>query len=302
MPLYLPPIRRVARAFRRLLPLFGLILFATLAMRLGFLLGRPRPTPAKAGQLEVTVLNVGQGEASYIRTLGGKFIVIGGGPPGAGQRLIRSLQQAGARRIDLLILPYPYAEAMGGAPDLIKAFPVRAAVETGEARIINQFQEQTRALLRESSVPRRAARAGDRFVVDGARIDILAPAEPLSRTTPAAANNSLVVRLLWGKTGFLWAGGLESAGEQALLSRTPDLSAEWLRVARFGTRGATSAEFLRLVEPMIAVISVGANQSGFPHRETLERLEMMGARLVRTDQTGSVELRFYSDGERVSGP
>lgn len=298
-----PSTRRALRLLRRASPLLALLVAATLAMLVGYLLRRPsKPDAVPPGQLEVVVVNVGQGEASYIRTPDGKFIVIGAGSANYSGRVIDSLRKSGAKKIDLLVLPYPYAEAMGSAPELIRAFPVALAVEPGEARIINRYQEEVRALLREGGVPLRHGRAGDWFKVSGVRIDILAPAEPLSQSTPAAANNSLVTRLSWRNIAFLWAGGIEKAGELALLSRTPDLSAHWLRVARFGTREASSLEFLRLVSPEIAVISVGTNTGGYPHDETLERLEMMGARILRTDEWAKPEMRFWSDGERVFGP
>jgi competence protein ComEC len=152
-------------------------------------------------------------------------------------------------------------------------------------------------------VPVRIGRAGDHETIDGAVIDTLAPADPLLLADPAAANNSLVVRVSWGETAFLFAGGIERAGEDALIARAgPQLRADWLRVSRFGTREASSPEFLRLVSPEFAVISVGTPNSGdYPHVETLGRLQNTGARLYRTDQ-GAGDLTFTSDGATVSGP
>ncbi len=286
---------------RRLFPLLVMSLLATGAMLAGFLLGS-RPLPPPVRRLDVTVVNVGNGEASWIRTPRDRFILIGGGPPGAGPKVADALRAAGARHIDLLVLPYPYAEAIGGVPDVLRHFEVRAALETGYPRpdqAVNQVQEEVRALLAARSVPVQIARAGQKLALDGVRLEVLAPAEPLPSAAPGAANSSLVLRAAFGNTVFLFAGGLERAGETALIARGPDLRAGWLRVARFGTRNATSPEFLRLVRPSVAVISVArGNFDGYPHRETLERLAASGARVFRTDEADG-DLSFWSDGFQV---
>lgn len=269
-------------------------------MWLGFRLAGRRPLPTPTNRLQVTVLNVGHGEASWVRTAHGRFIVIGAGPPGQGARVAASLREAGAKRIDLLLLPYPYVEAIGGAAELISALPVALAVETG-GPVVNEQQAQVRALLQSKKVRTHFVRAGSMFQLDGATVEILAPADPLLVTERASANNSLVVRLKWGATAFLWAGGIEKAGENALLSRAPDLSANWLRVARFAAPESSSPEFLRLVSPEFAVVSVGANDARLPDAGTMDRLKASGAQVLRTDSRPA-PLVFYSDGAQVTGP
>ncbi len=280
------------------------LFFASLATLVGFGLGKYREQSAVAAKrLQVTVVNVGHGEAAWIRTPGGKFILIGAGPPEAGEAVIESLQRAGARQIDLLLIPYPYAECIGGLPAILNAFAVAQSVEPG-GPIVNQIHEDVRQLLVAKQIPVKLGRAGDIIPLDGAVVKILAPAEPLIEASPASANNSLVARLGWGKTGFLFAGGIERAGEDALIARDGDtLQSNWLRVARFGSREASSAEFLHLVEPDFAVLSVGARNSGeYPHSETLEQLSAAGPRLFRTDESAASEITFFSDGTTVSLP
>ena len=297
--------RRRRKVTRRIL-WFTLVtlFFAVIAVVVGYGLGKYREqTAVSSKRLQVTVVNVGHGEAAWIRTPSGKFILIGGGPPEAGEAVAASLRRAGARQIDLLLLPYPYTECIGGVPTLLNAFPVAQVVEPG-GPLVNQVHEEIRRLYQEKGLPVKLARAGDSFSVDGAVLKILAPVEPLLDASPASANNSLVVRLSWGKTGFLFAGGIERAGEDALIARSPDdLRSDWLRVARFGSREASSPEFLYLVSPDFAVLSVGAgNSAEYPHSETLEQLSATGARLFRTDQTSGSEITFFSDGTLVSTP
>ena len=273
-------------------------------MLAGFRLGRRPPPPSS--RMLVTVVDVGHGEAAWIRTLSGKFILIGGGPVGAGDAVVRSLRTAGARQIDLLILPYPYNDSIGGIPEVIRQMPIREVMEPGwpppPRDAENEVQRAVQGLLAERDIPLRILQAPQTIRVEEARIEVLAPTVKAVQESPRPANNSHVLRLSFGTTRFLFAGGVERAGEIALLARTPDLSAQWLRVARFGTREATSAEFLRLVRPEVAVISVGkGNSGGYPHRETLERLQAAGVRLYRTDEEAR-DLTFESDGIQIRMP
>ncbi len=289
---------RARYLWARGVPIAALTLIAGAVMLLGFALGRRhfrRISASPPQGVTVTVVNVGQGEASFVRTPNGRFIVIGGGPPEVSEQVALALRNAGAKKIDLLLLPYPYAEAVGGAPALIDSFPVAIAIEPGGATL-NPYQDQTRQMLRERQIPVRIARAGYQAVVDGVRLDILGPADPvLIGPGTQASDNSLVISVRYQSQRFLWAGGIGKAGENALLSRTPNIAANWLRVARSGTRDASSPEFLRLVSPEIVVVSVGPNRNGYPHKETMDRLTQTGARIYRTDKSKN-DLRFWTDG------
>ena len=248
--------------------------------------------------LVVAVVNVGMGEASWIKTPSGQFIVFGVGPEESAEPLVRSLRQAGATRIDLLILPTPYRESLGGVPGLCSAFPVLQTFDNGWPEILNGSHRAARETLERLRIPIYAARAGQSFPLGQGVAEILHPAELPVEASPEAGNNSVVLRLRWAATTFLWAGGLERSGEEALLHRVDGISAQWLRVARFGTGHATSAEWLREVAPEIAVISCGPNSSGYPDAETLSRIEASGARIFRTEAVPDA-LVFLSDGSSI---
>lgn len=274
-------------------------------MLAGYLMGRRPPTPYTPRVL-VTVVNVGHGEASWIRTPGGKFILIGAGPPGSGSAVVESLRGAGARRIDLLILPYPYEEVIGGVPEVLEEFPLRGAWDSGyklqNYENVNDMQGQVESMLAARNIPLQAVRAGQKFPIDGVNIEVLAPAEPLLTAKPGSVNNSVVVKVTFGSTAFLFAGGLERAGEMALLARAPEIAAEWLRVPRFGSREATSPELLRQVRPSIAVVSAGkVNAGGYPHQETLERLKASGASVYLTSESEG-NITFESNGYQIITP
>jgi hypothetical protein len=112
------PVSRMAyplrRFLRRALPVFALLFAATVTLLVGYLLGRNRPLAPTHNRIQVRVLNVQQGEASILRTGGGKFIVIGAGPPDQGVTVNAALKEAGAERIVLLVLPLSPAGSQRG--------------------------------------------------------------------------------------------------------------------------------------------------------------------------------------------
>ncbi len=285
--------------FRRLIPLLILLLLAPLALWAGALLSRPQATAPEQSRLRVTVINVGQGEATLIRTPGGGTILIGAGPPESGGDVVAALQSAGVRQVDLLILPYPYAEACGGVPELYLSFEIKMILEPGGGRINPYIRsEEVKNLVSATDV--QIVRAGSGVPLDEGRVkvEILAPRTiDGSREAP---DDSLFVSLRYGRTRFLFAGGIGAKGERALLAETPDLKADWLRVARSGAPGTSSSEFLRLVCPEFAVVSVGPNGDGFPDAATLNRLRATGAKLYRTDENGGQNITFQSDGREVT--
>ncbi|MDX1931100.1 MAG: hypothetical protein SFU56_00700 [Capsulimonadales bacterium] len=285
---------------RYLLPVLTMAALSAFALLVGQKLRRRQPPVLPKDHLVVSVLNVGHGEAAWLRTPAGRFIVIGAGPVGQGDHVSRSLKIAQAKRIELLIVPYPYAEAIGGMSDLLGNFPVDRIWEPG-GPVINQWHTQFREGARRKGIPVTVIRAGAHIEMDGVTVEVLSPGEPLVSEPPKAANNSVVVRIGFGRCRFLFAGGLERKGENLLIGRQPDLRADWLRAARFASGKSSSPEFLRLVSPDIAVVSVGPNRSGYPHPDTMERLTATGASVYRTD-TQSGSLQFTCDGETISGP
>lgn len=279
---------------QRFAPLLILLILAPLAVWAGVFLRRPQESTQEQTRLSVTVINVGQGEATLIRTPGGGTILIGAGPTETGADVVAALENAGVQQIDLLILPYPFAEASGGVPELYESFEIKTTLEPGGGRI-NAYI--TPELLRATEL--QTVGAGSRYTLDEGRVtvSILAP-EAVNRSN-LAPDDSLVVALGYGQTRFLFAGGIGAKGERALLAQTPNLRANWLRVARSGSAESSSLEFLRLVRPEFVAISVGPNGDGFPAPATIGRLQATGAKIFRTDENGGQNITFWSDGREV---
>ena len=135
---------------------------------------------------------------------------------------------------------------------------------------------------------------GDSFYLGSARVDILA-CDPQAEETN---NTSIVLRVVYGETSFLFTGDAETPVEQALLDSGATLSSTVLKVGHHGSSSSTSYRFLNEVMPQYAVISVGkGNSYGHPHEEVLSRLHDADVTVLRTDELGDIVL--VSDGKTV---
>jgi competence protein ComEC len=140
-------------------------------------------------------------------------------------------------------------------------------------------------------------RAGHVFAYGGARVEVHGPSPDYEPGAEPRNDDSLVLRISWGRHSFLLTGDIERQGEAELIRWAP--AAEVLKVAHHGSRSSTGAAFLDLVHPAFAVISAGfENAFNTPHPELLERLAARRIAVLRTDLSGLVSIR--SDGRRLA--
>lgn len=253
--------------------------------------------------LTVAFLDVGQGDAAVIESPSGKVLLIdtGGviaeGNDNEGRRVVAPyLRSRGVRRIDMELLTHPHADHIGGATTLLERFPTGALVDNGQkgdSSLPTHLRQEASA----HHVPSLAAHQGQILdFQDGVTARILAPTETETHGSPN--NASIVVRLEYGRTAFLFTGDAEAEEESDLIATHQPLSCDVLKVGHHGSHTSTTVPFLTAVHPQIAVISVGAhNLYGHPSPEVLDRLQTAGIKVYRTDQTGAVTC--ISDGVSV---
>jgi len=150
-------------------------------------------------------------------------------------------------------------------------------------------------------VPIEFERRGQSFLWDSVQVDFLWPEAGAEEIGTVAKNNdSLVVRLQYGDRILLLPGDAEKQVEYTMLSENKPtfLRADVLKVGHHGSKNSTMPEFLKALSPQIAIISAGEeNPYGHPHEELLERLERSGARILRTDRDGAVQV--LTDGHTL---
>lgn len=295
------------RILRWSTPLLGAAASATLLL----ILGRPFPAEIHPGELELTMLDVGQGDANFIVTPGGSTILIDTGGLGAysattrldtGEDIVAPyLWHRGFRRIDVLILSHLDFDHAGGAPAILRSFRPRALwLPIFPSQ--HQLWDRVSATAADLGIQPELRSAGDTWEVDGVQFEFHHPG-PLHPTTGKASadsnGESLVLHLRFGKNTALFTGDIERVGEFAILSRGTLPHADVLKVAHHGSRTSTTEEFLSVVAPSVALISAGwLNPYRHPHPTVVDRILSRRTAIFRTDRDGAITLR--SDGRRWS--
>jgi len=249
------------------------------------------------GKLRVTFLDIGQGDASFIELPGGQRLLLDGGPAGArrldvGERVIAPfLWNRPVGQLDVVAMSHSHPDHAGGLAAVLRRFRVKEFWDNG---IWDAGSAELHRLVERSGATWRTLRQGERIWLGAVAVTVLNPPAVYLRGSARGPdsdenNNSVVLRLDWGLTSFLFTGDLEQEGERALLAGRQPLRHLVLKVAHHGSRYSTTDEFLEAAQPVLAVISVGArNPFRHPRPETLDRLRRAGARLYRTDRDGAI--------------
>ena len=263
------------------------------------------------GKLEVTALDVAQGDALLVVSPRGRTLLIDGGGAFAGYGSQEQRQRSdpgedavspylwsrGLQRLDIVALTHAHQDHIGGLAAILENFRVDRLWIGRE--VSSSAQVALEELARSKQVPIEHERRGDAMDWDGVNVRVLWPEIAPEEIAPGAKNNdSLVLRLAYGRRVILLPGDIEKQAERQILAEAPDdsLRADVLKVGHHGSKNSTMEEFLARVRPQVAVISAGAeNPYGHPSPETLQRLEQAGVRVLRTDRSGAIHI--LTDGE-----
>lgn len=248
------------------------------------------------GVLEVHMIDVGQGDAFALRTPRGRWVLIDAGPSwdggDAGRRAVVPYVQRRGGAVALMVLSHAHEDHVGGAASVIRALEPR---QWWEPAFVTSSSGYRRALtaLRESGQLWRRVYLGQRWQLDGVSIDVLAPDSSWTAAQHDANETSVVLRVRYGRRRFLFMGDAEGDEEAWLLERLPAeaLQADVLKLGHHGSRTSSGAAFVRAVNPLVGLVSVGAgNRYRHPSPEVLERFAARQVPLLRSDREGSVVL------------
>lgn len=268
----------------------GVALAALCATALAFMVAR------EDSRLHVHFLDVGQGDAIYIRAPSGRDLLI---DAGIGAAVLRRLAEAMPfydRSIDVLLATHPDADHIGGIPHVLNRYGVGMFVEPGvESK--NAVDDEIHRLLKEKGIERVLARRG--MAIDlggGAYFQVLFPeGDPAGMETNDA---SIVGVLRYGDTGFVLTGDSPSSVERMLVAASSTLRVDVLKAGHHGSKTSSAEVFVRAVAPRWTVISAGCdNRYGHPHKDVLDTFERLAVEVIGTCERGTI--RFESDGREV---
>ncbi len=270
----------------------------------------PFPPRLAPQRLELTVLDVGQGDSLFLSFPRGRTMLVdGGGELGnfhsggmrsgidVGEDVVSPyLWSRGVKQIDVVALTHAHEDHLGGLPAIFENFRV------GEFWVGRDIQSaayrHVLAAARAHGVRIRHLKQGDSFSEDGVSGSVLWP-DDLSEGQSAKNDDSLVMRLTDGAETLLLAGDIERPSERRILAEDQPVGVNFLKVAHHGSKTSTTDPFLSAAHPAFAAISVGRDNSfGHPSPEVTERLEAAGVRVYRTDRDGAITAS--TDGSTLS--
>lgn len=259
---------------------------------------------ARSPRLKLTMLDVGQGESLLLRLPEGQGLVIdGGGFPYSdfdvgGKVVLPELLGRGMQRPSALVLTHLDADHWKG----LKSLAARLEVEefwVGAGTLEDPGFTDLAEVLAGRGIPVRVLSEGRRWAMGGAEFEVLwPPAEAARRSGLSDNDRSLVLRVCLREVCFLLTGDLEAEGEAAVAAALAGRGCQVLKVGHHGSATSTSEAFLKGLRPHWALISAGeGNRYRLPHAAVLRRLTESGARLLRTDKMGQVEVE--TDGKEL---
>ncbi len=257
----------------------------------------PAQTVPEGEGLLVHFIDVGQADCTLLQY--GEFsMLIDGGNVDDGQLVVSYLEDLGIDSLTAVVCTHAHEDHVGGLPSVMAVYPVQdvfSPTRTYSSRCFDDFMYYAGQQGLEVTIPQ----PGDGLVVDEVLdITFLGPVE----SYPDTNNTSLVVKVEYGDTSFLFTGDMETDAENDMLdywgSRV-DWNVDVLKVGHHGSNTSTGYRFLYEVSPDYGVIPVGADNSyGHPHDEPLSRLKDAGVTVLRTDELGTI--LACSDGQEIT--
>lgn len=248
------------------------------------------------GGLTVHFIDVGKGDSIFINS-GEYNILIDSGLESFGGTVKSYLERRGVKKLDLVIATHQDEDHIGDMSHIIEAFDTDKFImpQIPQKLVPNtECYDSMLRILNNKNIDINYAKAGDNFTFGDVKLDVIAP---VGDDYSELNDFSVVIKLTYGENTFLFTGDAEEKAENDILSEGSDISADVLKAGHHGSSTSTLDKFLDAVSPLYAVVSIGENDNNLPKKSVIKRLENAGAKVYRTDDSGTVV--FICDGEKI---
>lgn len=258
--------------------------------------------PVSAGEpecfcLQVSFLDVGQGDAIFIETPDGVQMLVDGGADNGVLRELGSVLPLFDRTIDVVVATHPDLDHIGGLPDVLERYEVGTLIST-----TNQSDTPAANALAAAIVSEGASKlygeAGQIITLgDYVYAEVLSPRG--DETNWESNNASIIMRLVFGDTAVMLSGDASREIENVLVERYGgQLRSDVLKLGHHGSKTSTSEDWLDAIKPQYAVVSAALdNRYGHPHQDVMSRVFARNIQASHTSTDGTIT--FFSDGQSV---
>ncbi|XZL31828.1 ComEC/Rec2 family competence protein [Clostridium perfringens] len=250
----------------------------------------------KDSELIISYIDVGQGDAAYIK-VNGNDILIDAGPRSNSKELLEQLKAKNIDDFELVIATHPHEDHIGGMVDVFKEYEVKAFYSPKITHTTKTYENLVKAV-KDEGLKTKELKGG--MVIDlgeGAKFEVFTPQkseyEELNDYSP-------IMKLSFGDTSYLFTGDAEKlAEEEALAKYKTSLDSDVIKFGHHGSSSSSSNAFIEAVSPKYGIISCAKdNKYGHPHRETLDIIKKYNIKTFRTDTDG--EIILTSDGKSIN--
>ncbi|ATD57238.1 MBL fold protein [Clostridium chauvoei] len=243
--------------------------------------------------LVVNYIDVGQGDSELIQVSGKNILIDAGNNDDLAYNYLKS---KGVKHLDYVITTHPHSDHIGGMAKIINEFDIGTFYAPKVSTTTKVFEGMINSL-NNKGIKITVPKVGEKLNIGNATtFEFLAPN---SSEYKNLNNYSIVTKLKYGNTSFIFTGDAERLSEREILNKQLDISADVLKLGHHGSRTSTSTKFLDAVNPKYAVVSAGeGNDYGHPNNETIEKLNKRNIEILRTDKSGTIIA--ISDGNKIT--
>lgn len=246
------------------------------------------------GEAKIWYLDVGQADSMLLQLPNGnewEYVLIDAGTGQTEEALVSWLQEQGVTDITAVIATHPHEDHIGGMDAVLEAIPVESLYMPEVKESLTPTTRCYEQMLDAAEAQQVQAVKGQSGVTvyeeDGVKLELVGP-EP-QKEYDDLNEYSLVAKLTVGGKSFLFTGDSSEQAEADMIGAGEDLKADVLKIGHHGSSTATTKAFLQAVNPQVAVISCGKDNSyGHPHEETMQRLQEKAMTIYRTDEDGTI--------------